>query len=364
MRALVAVRRFDDAAVLEALVDSARFTSVVADDGQMMTEMALTVRNNGRQFLEVELPANAQVWSAFVAGQPVKPSLRDGKLLLPIQSSGADDGSMAVELTYVGTNVFPKTRGEVGFTSPKFDVPLKNAHWEVYLPPDYDYLDLRKGTMTRETSPVAVPLSASFSSLDYSRMEQANKASAKVEMERDVTATRQQLAGGNVREATANFTRAKAKFYSGKDGDAEVKKLGDELKSAQASNLINAQNDFFARNAGQLAVDGKVARENKLELADSAAAGEQWTKLQQAQEIVTTKVQPLRVNLPVRGQRLAFTQVLQTEGGKPMTFLLSAANTKAVHWPTRLSAGLAAFLVLWLAVSVFSRATRSRPAGL
>ncbi len=360
------VRRFDDAAVLEALVDSARFTSVVADDGQMMTEMALTVRNNGRQFLEVELPANAQVWSAFVAGQPVKPSLRDGKLLLPIQCSGADDGSMTVELTYVGTNVFPKSRGEVGFTSPKFDVPLKNAHWEVYLPPDYDYLDLRKGTMTRETSPVAVPLSASFSRLDYSRMEQANKASARVDIERDVTVARQQLAGGNVREATANFSRAKAKFYSGKDGDAEVKKLGDELKSAQASNLINAQNDFFYRNAGQLAVDGKVDQRNKLELAnnDSAAAGEQWTKLQQAQEIVTTKVQPLRVNLPVRGQRLAFTQVLQTEGGKPMTFLLSAANTKAVHWPTRLGAGLAAFLVLWLAVSVFSRATRSRPAGL
>ncbi len=58
------------------------------DDGQMMTEMALSVRNNGRQFLEVALPAGANVWSAFVAGQPVRPSLRVGKLLLPIQQSG------------------------------------------------------------------------------------------------------------------------------------------------------------------------------------------------------------------------------------------------------------------------------------
>ena len=78
------VRRFDEAEVLQALVDSAQFTSVVADDGQMMTEMSLSVRNNGRQFLEIELPAGAKVWSAFVAGQPVRPSLRDGKLLLPI----------------------------------------------------------------------------------------------------------------------------------------------------------------------------------------------------------------------------------------------------------------------------------------
>ena len=74
------VRRFDEAEVLQALVDSAQFTSVMADDGQMMTEMSLSVRNNGRQFLEVELPQGTTVWSAFVAGQPVRPSLRDGKI--------------------------------------------------------------------------------------------------------------------------------------------------------------------------------------------------------------------------------------------------------------------------------------------
>jgi hypothetical protein len=67
------VRRFDEAEVLQALVDSARFTSVVADDGQMMTEMSLSVRNNGRQFLEIALPAGARVWSAFVADQPCGP---------------------------------------------------------------------------------------------------------------------------------------------------------------------------------------------------------------------------------------------------------------------------------------------------
>ena len=73
---------------------------------------------------------------------------------------------------------------------------------------------------------------------------------------------------------------------------------------------------------------------------------------------MTAKVQPLRVNLPVRGQRLAFTQVLQTEGGKPMTFTLSAANTKAVHWPSRVGGGLAAFLALWGLVAVLTRVTQ------
>ena len=68
---------------------------------------------------------------------------------------------------------------------------------------------------------------------------------------------------------------------------------------------------------------------------DSAAAGQQWVKLQESQDISTTRVQPLRVNLPVRGQHFTFTQVLQTEGGRPMTIQLFAASTKAVNWPLR-----------------------------
>jgi hypothetical protein len=356
------VRRFDEAEVLQTIVDSAKFTSVVAADGQMMTEMSLSVRNNGRQFLEVQLPANSIVCSAFVAAQPVRPSLRDGRLLLPIESSGADAAAMPVELTYVGTNAFPSSQGRVAFASPRFDVPLKNARWEVFLPPDYDYQDLRQGTMTRETAASADPSSASFSILEYSRMEQENKQSAKVEMQREVSQTRQQLAGGNFQEANASFSRVKSQS-SVKAGDAEVKKLGEELKSAQASNLINAQNDFYVRNGGQSVAEAPTSNQSgpAASLSDeNAAAGEQWTKLQQAQEIATANVQALHMNLPLRGQCFAFMQVLQTESGQPMTFLLSAANTKTVHWSSRLGWGALAFFVLWGAVTVLSHLLQSK----
>ncbi len=360
------VRRFDEAEVLQALVDSARFTSVVADDGQMMTEMSLSVRNNGRQFLEIALPAGARVWSAFVADQPVRPSLRDGKLLLPIESSGADDGAITVELTYVGTNAFPRDRGSIGFASPKFDVPLKNARWDVYLPTDYDYQNF-SGTMTREIAPVPETLSSSFSSLDYSLMEQAKKASAKVEVDRDVSEARRQLAGGNMREASATFNRAKTRLYADKREDSDVQQLEKDLQTAQASNLINAQNDFVTRNAGEIATDGKLATQQAQPPGgqnDNAAAGQQWIKLQQAQEIVTAKVQPLRVNLPVRGLHFAFTQVLQTESGRPMTIRLFTASTKAVSWPMRGLTAIGTFLLLWALVAIVSRLTlRASRAG-
>jgi len=352
------VRRFDEAEVLQVLVDSAQFTSVVADDGQMMTEMSLAVHNNGRQFLEIALPDGANVWSAFAAGQPVRPSLREGKLLLPIQQSGTDDGAVTVELTYVGTNLFPHTRGNIGFASPQFDVPLKNARWEVYLPPDYDYQNF-SGSMTREIAPSPESSSSSFSILDYSRMEQAKKASAQVEVDREVSDARRQLAGGNTREASATFYRAKTRAYADKKEDGAVQQLEKDLQTAQASNLVMAQNDFTARNAGQSGGGETVADQpQKLGFQyDDAAAGQQWQKLQQAQEIVTVKVQPLRVNLPVRGLHFAFTQVLQTECGRPMTIQLFAASTKAVSWPMRGLTATGAFLILWVLVAILSRVT-------
>ena len=182
----------------------------------------------------------------------MRPSLRDGKLLLPIEASGADDGAMAVELTYVGTNTFPRARGTVGFVSPKFDVPLKNARWEVYLPPDYDYQNF-SGTMTREIAPAPETSSSSFSILDYSRMEQASKGQAEVEMQRDVSEARRQLAGGNVREASASFYRAKTRSDADKNGNGDVQQLEKDLQTAQASNLVMAQSELHRqqRRAGQ-----------------------------------------------------------------------------------------------------------------
>jgi hypothetical protein len=349
------VRRFDEAEVLQALVDSVQFTSVVADDGQMMTETSLSLKNNGRQYLEVQLPPGASVWSAFVAGQAVQPGQRDGKILLPVQSSGADDGTTAVELTYVSTNVFPRVRGDIGLASPIFDVPVKNARWEIYLPPDYDYRNFA-GSMTRETVQAIETATSSFSILDYSRMEQVNKETAKIEVERNVSEAKRQLALGDVRGANESVDRAKAQGYRGKDDFIDIEELETNLQNAAASNLVLAQSDFTLRNSGISGGAGEIAGQSTPSLfqPDDTAAGEQWSKLQQAQEITTVTVQPLHINLPVRGQHFAFTQVLQTETGRPMTIQLFAANTKAVNWPARLLAGTVSFLIFWCLVAFLS----------
>ena len=71
--------------------------------------------------------------------------------------------------------------------------------------------------------------------------------------------------------------------------------------------------------------------------------------------MAVAKVAPLRVNLPTRGVRYSFGQVLQTELRKPMTIRLLAENTKVPSWTSRIGLTVLGFGVLWLIVAALNR---------
>ncbi len=351
------LRRFSQAAVLQALIESAVLTTVVADDGQMMTEMSLKIRNNGLQHLEVELPAQTRVWSAFVAGQPVRPAQRGGRLLLPIDRS-AQDVPIAIELTYVGLERFPKGKGRVALASPRLDVPLKNARWDVYLPPDYDYSKFA-GTMSHEAA--FEPEVQVYSAMEYGQREVARKEGQKSDLRLSLNRAKSRLSSGKLKDANEDFQEA---VNNGVISDAETAKeievLKRELDRAQGSNLIQAQraytvDNFRRANADQ--ADKPVAqleeKAAKLVEYDDEVAERQWKVLQKAQAVSVTKVQPLRVNLPTRGLRHTFTQVLQTEVNKPMTIQFRASNAEQIGWARLALNAIGAFMVLWLCVAIF-----------
>jgi hypothetical protein len=357
----VEARRYAEAEVLQALVDAARLTTVVADDGQMMTEMKLSVRNNGRQHLEIELPAGATVWSAFVAGEAVRPSRREGRLMLPLERTTDSDAPISVELTFVSEDKFPKRRGTVAMASPKFDVPLKNARWDLYLPPDYDYGDFA-GSMAH-TVDSGAPVVLDFSRSLYSEAETSKAAEKQQQFKAELRNVKEQLAKGQTREVIGNWNRTLSQSQSaGKlnnnyfDNSSEVSQLGLEVKRLQSSNLIQAQNTWFYENNARL--NGGVMLPQAQSIAnagDATIAGQQWDKLEAAQQLAVTKVTPLHVNLPARGVRQSFTQVLQTEVNKPLTVTLFAENTKSSGWLGRLGIGTAAFLGLWLTMALIAR---------
>ena len=357
-------------------------TTVVADDGQVMTEVSLSIRNHGRQYLEIELPEKTTVWSAFVAGEPVRPSRREGRLLLPLERNTASDAPTAVELTFVGQDKFPKTRGSVALISPKFDVPLKNARWDLYLPPDYDYSQF-EGSMSRTRDTVA-PVAQVYSLSEYNVQQRGQYEQQKAELKSEVQVARENVKGGNLRQAISSYSRAKSKgqqFKPETEENRELVQIEKDVRRAQVSNLIGAQNCYFFENAAKLGdqqllqvVGPQFARNQPAQQRaqtqggqaanlylnnDMEVAGQQWDKLEKAQHVAVAKVAPLRVNLPTRGVRYSFAQVLQTELRKPMTIRLLAENTKVPNWTSRGGLCLLGFAALWIIVAAVSRRQRS-----
>lgn len=349
-------KRFEEAEVLQALVENMTLQTVVADDGQMMTVLTLAVRNHGRQSLEIALPpGTTNVWSAFVAGEAVRPGVRGGKLLVPLERSSADGAPVTVELTYVGASPFPAHRGTVRWASPQLDLPLKNARWELFLPSDYRYTDLEQGTMKPDRG--VVPERVTFSFADYARRAASVKMQQDAGLRAEVRVAREMLAQGEIRGAMQNFARVQRRADV-TPGEKDLKALGDEFRRIQASNLLQSQIAFAQANAVPAA--GQVAVPQPEVAFDAAAAEAQWSKLQQAQEAAGARVLPLRVTLPMRGVRQTFTQVLQTEVGKPLTVQLTAVNVRTPNRWSRLALAGAGFLTLWVMVSLTISARHSR----
>src|SRR5438132_14226477 len=94
------IARYTPQAVLTANIEEADYSALVTTDGKLLVQSRFAVRNNQRNFLKLSLPANAVLWSASVAGRPIRPGhAPDGSLLLPLEKtrSGDDAAAFVVE---------------------------------------------------------------------------------------------------------------------------------------------------------------------------------------------------------------------------------------------------------------------------
>jgi len=98
------------------------------------------MNNRTEQFLEVELPEGARLWTAMVAGQPVKPTKvpkdTSGRLLrVPLIKTAAGDRDFAVRLQYGGKMSPPRNLRKVTFPFPNAkNVNVQMSQVRLHLP--------------------------------------------------------------------------------------------------------------------------------------------------------------------------------------------------------------------------------------
>lgn len=144
------VAQHADVDVLVTIVDETRARTMWTRQGRRLTSVKYQVRNNRRQFLRLELPKGATLWSASVGGRAVQPAKADDdRVMIPLVRSQATGGALAafdVEVVYVeSADATPRNgRGTFTATLPKPDAPSTYVAWTVFSP---DRAKVRKWTV-------------------------------------------------------------------------------------------------------------------------------------------------------------------------------------------------------------------------
>lgn len=132
------VKAHPDVDMLVTLVDATIAETLVTPDGRRMTRVRYAVRNNRNQYLRLQMPEGAEVWSASVAGRAVKLGRGDAGLLVPLvrsdPSAGGALSAFSVELVFVENGASLGTGGTARAELPKVDAPTSQLQWTVYFP--------------------------------------------------------------------------------------------------------------------------------------------------------------------------------------------------------------------------------------
>jgi hypothetical protein len=134
----IEVARYTQQAVLMANIEEARYRVLLTKDGKTLVESRYAVRNNHRNFVKVRLPPGATLWSATLAGKPVRPgSAPEGSLLLPLSKAhaGDDTPAFALELVYVLPGASWPDKGRLKVALPALDLPVSRTGLQVFYPP-------------------------------------------------------------------------------------------------------------------------------------------------------------------------------------------------------------------------------------
>ena len=149
-------RQFLDADVLSAVAERATVTTLTNVEGRSLTEVTLRVRNHAQPFMKVELPAGAQLVSAEVEGQTVKPVVGTDGNRVPLLRANLDSSkAYTVSFVYLSSGSRFGKNGNYDMGLPRLDVPVNLLTWEVSLPDRLEVKQFGGNAFAAELFPAA-----------------------------------------------------------------------------------------------------------------------------------------------------------------------------------------------------------------
>ena len=159
------LERHEATKLLPARVNSVTLTSVISDAGVMLTQVKLDLVPGDKRLLNFSLPKGAEFWFAYVNQKGVWPWRDQDLILIPLEQQSRADKPTSVELFYSSTISGPDGRKlDLALFGPKFDLPMENITWQVYLNEKWQLKDWQGTLQLQEDAPVAQPVAVDVQS--------------------------------------------------------------------------------------------------------------------------------------------------------------------------------------------------------
>lgn len=359
---------------LGADVRAAMVTTVLNDHGQSINRIQLQMRVGSKRQLQARLPKGADVWSLTVNNRAVVPSIAKDKAgdeitLVPLAHSAGDELDVIVELIYVMERSADWRASRQRYEGPRFDLPLRNVRWILFVPEGYEYSDFA-GTLAVDEASIEDKTVYGYGLATYQQQEQRRVLEENQLALGNIAKARDLAARGEQRQAKAALESAYHYSFNdvalNEDARVQLHRLNRQqamiglwsrrglLRPQQAGGVV--ANDADARYS-QKEADSNLSQ---LDRADSDNLEKIAMSFIEAQEQAAGATVALSVHLPLRGRAIEFRRPVQIEPDSPMHVTFEAEAQSSGRAGGNLLAAGGLFAGIALLSLVLTRMTRRR----
>ena len=364
--------RHEAAKLLPARVNNITFTSVISDDGVMLTQARLEMMPGDMRLLRLTLPKDARFWFAFVDQNGVWPWRDQDEILIPLEQSRGGKPS-PVEVFY-SSKVGEGGSGalDLDLAAPKFDLPLENITWRVYLNEKWRVKHWSGSLQLQQIEMAAQP--GAVDAQSYLQNEATAQREKTKEAEEMLAMGNSLLEKGDPQQARRAFQSAYGLSQGDDAFNEDARVQLNNLKLQQALVGLNVRQAATAGESGGALADKfrdlrarkepTYTQQDAKDIIegntadDNAAFMKLAERLIQQQDAAVSSPAAIRANIPEQGRLLTFTRAVVVDKNADLRIDLKTAATRAASWGARVLI-LAATFVVFAALAWAARSFRN-----
>ena len=354
------LERHEAAKLLPARVNNITFTSVISDDGEMLTQVRLEMVPGDKRLLNLTLPKDAHFWFAFVNQSGVWPWREQDRILIPLEQQSRGGKAIPVEVFYSSRIGAAGARAlDLELVAPKFDLPLENLTWRVSLS-DKWRLKNWTGSLQLQQEEV-VPRATTVDLQTYLQNEASQQRERTKEAEELMAAANSALQQGDPQLARRAFQAAYGLSTHDTAFNEDARVQLHNIKLQQALVGLNVRQ---AAAAGDTAALGGKFRDlrgrkevnytqqdakdiiDRNTADDNAAYMRLAERIIQQQDAAVSSPAAIRASIPEQGRVLTFKRAVVVDTWADLKIHLAATAAKAASWGVRLLILAASLLIL------------------